>query len=102
MKTRNPVSILVRLAIVSVAFIIPFVYAKLGALIDLVTAVTIVSAMIFFPVSFSFSLRMSKHGSFAKALEATGAPMMIWQCLMVCIGLYAAVKGVIGGINELK
>jgi len=102
MKTMNPLSLLIRFMVLAFAWIIPEVASVLGALVDLVTSVTIIGLMIFLPVWFNFTLRMRKEGSFGASVSKIGVTHCTWQVIMVCIGIFGAIEGIKAGISELS
>jgi len=101
MKTRSVSSVAVRFVVLGLAFLVPLVFSKLGALMDIVSSLTIIATMIFLPVVFNLQLQAKKQGSLRAAVRALGGFALAWQSLMMIVGVLAAVLGMINGINEL-
>jgi len=101
MKTRSPISVLIRFVVLALAFVVPLVFGKLGALIDLVSAITMIATMIFFPIIFNIVLLMQRDGSFGSAVKAIGIFSFIWQMVMMLVGVFALVEGIKNGVKEL-
>jgi len=101
METRSATSVFIRFTIVCCCLVIPMIFAKLSALLDLVSAITMLGTMILLPVFFNFQLMMKKTGSFGRAMKGIGYLSVIWQIVMCLIGIVAIVLGIKSGIEEL-
>jgi len=101
LKTCNIVSLLVRFAVLAVAFAIPMVFAKFGPLVDLTSAIVGTSTMIFFPIIFRMAILKKKEGSMHAAIRARRLVTLAWEGVLIVIGIIAAVQGVKGGLLEL-
>lgn len=102
MKTRSVASVSIRFAVVVCCVLLPMIFAKLGALLDLVSAITITGTMIHLPVLFNFQLQVKKTGSVGGAINAIGFFNIIWQVVMCLVGAIAIVLGLKSGISELQ
>lgn len=101
MKTRSVMSLAIRFVVLGLAFLVPLVFGKLGALMDLVSALTMIATMILLPVVFNLRLQVKKQGSLRAAVRAIGGFAVAWQSVMMIVGIVAMVLGVISGVHEL-
>merc|ERR1712107_123804 len=101
MKTKSLLSIMSRFVVLAAAFTVAFVFSKLGPLLDLCTALTVTSTMVFFPISFRMTLMAKKQGSFGAALSQQGISL-VWQIVMLVVAIYGTIKGIGAGIDELR
>jgi len=63
MTTITPTSLLIRFAILVLAYIVPMIFSNVGGLIDLISAITLVATMIYYPIVFHFKLLSMREGS---------------------------------------
>lgn len=101
MKTRSVTSLTIRFVVLGLAFLVPLVFGKLGALMDIVSALTMIATMILLPVVFNLQIQMKKQGSLRAAVRALGALAVAWQSVMMSVGVVAVVLGMISGVREL-
>merc|ERR1712137_1233862 len=101
MQAKTLTSISIRFMFLVLAFIVPMVFSKLSALIDLLSAVTLIATLITFPIWFYWVLLARKHGSFGGAVRVIGLTTFAWQCILLVLGCFALFAGVKGGIAEL-
>merc|ERR1711937_32061 len=102
MKTRNPVSLLVRFIVLALCFCVPIIFGNLGALLDLVSAVTMIGTTIFLPIIFYWALMAKREGSYGKAVSKIGSLAFAWQIVMLVVGGLAVVIGIRQGVMELQ
>merc|ERR1712150_249722 len=101
MKTRNMRSVLIRFTVLVCALVFSMIFAKLGALVDLVSALAMSSAMILHPIVFNILLLKKRTRSFRGAMEAIGYFSFAWQMVMCTVGLAAMILGTHSAIGEL-